>query len=90
MIDTLRTFGITTPIEAHPALSLGINEMKLSELVTAYAYLASYGKQVILKTVTKVTTLDDVVLFERQKDVGKQGARSPSLLHSLRSSHRDV
>lgn len=72
MIDTLRTFGITTPIEAHPALSLGINEMKLSELVTAYAYLASYGKQVIPKTVTKVTTLDDVVLFERQKDVGKQ------------------
>lgn len=64
VIDTFRRFGLTTPIEPHPSLALGINEVKLSELTTAYCYLASYGREVIPKTIMKVTTLDDEVLYE--------------------------
>lgn len=72
MIETLRRFGITSDISPHPALSLGIHEVKLSELTTAYSYLASYGKKVVPKTITKVTTLDDKILYEYKEETLKQ------------------
>lgn len=79
IINTLRRFGITTPIEPHPALSLGINEVKLNELTTAYAYLANYGAQVIPKTIIKVTTLDGEVLYEAQMDEEPTQVLDPDL-----------
>jgi penicillin-binding protein 2D len=64
LIKTAERLGMTTEMEALPSLALGATDVKLSELTTAYAHFASMGKQVKPTLITKVTDMDDQVLYE--------------------------
>lgn len=46
LVNTLKDFDFTTPINDNVSLALGTSEVKLSELVRGYAKLASLGKDV--------------------------------------------
>lgn len=72
LIKMAKRMGInTTNMKPVPSLALGATEIKLSELTTAYAYFASMGKQVAPVYITKITDLNDEVLYE-YKNTSKQ------------------
>lgn len=72
LIKMAKRMGInTTNMKPVPSLALGAAEIKLSELTTAYAYFASMGKQVAPVYITKITDLNDEVLYE-YKNTSKQ------------------
>lgn len=72
LIKMAKRMGInTTNMKPVPSLALGATEIKLSELTTAYAYFASMGKQVAPVYITKITDLNDEVLYEN-KNTSKQ------------------
>jgi penicillin-binding protein 2D len=67
LIKTARRFGITSPMEPNPSLALGAADVRLSELTTAYAHFASMGKEVKPVYITKVTDINDQLIYEHQK-----------------------
>lgn len=64
LINTARKLGITAKMEPLPSLALGSVEIKLSELTNAYAHFANLGTKVKPVYITKITDLDDNVLYE--------------------------
>lgn len=68
LINTARRVGITSEMEPLPSLALGATGVKLSELTTAYAHFASLGQQVKPVYITKVTDMNDQVLYEYQPE----------------------
>lgn len=66
LIRTARRLGITANMLPVPSLALGSTEIKLSELTTAYAHFANLGKKVQPIYITKITDLNDNVLYEYQ------------------------
>ncbi|NLG82486.1 MAG: PBP1A family penicillin-binding protein [Bacilli bacterium] len=67
LIKMAKRMGITANMKAVPSLALGATEIKLSELTTAYAYFASLGKKITPVYITKITDLNDEVLYEHKK-----------------------
>ena len=71
LVDTLKHFGITTPVHDTVSLALGTSEVKLSELVGAYVKIAALGKDVEPQYITKITDEKGKVLY-KAKDNFKQ------------------
>lgn len=69
---TLRDFKFTTKINDNPSLALGTSEVYLSELVNAYAHLASLGKEVTPTLITKITDMNDKVLYQAKNNTQRQ------------------
>lgn len=65
LVETLKRFGFSGDIPAIPSLALGTHEVSLKELTEGYATLANLGVQVKPTLITKVTTFDDIVLYEK-------------------------
>lgn len=66
LINTAKHLGISSKMLPVPSLALGSTEMKLSELTNAYAHFANLGKQVKPVYITKITDLNDNILYEYQ------------------------
>ncbi|MDF2701002.1 MAG: penicillin-binding protein family, partial [Haloplasmataceae bacterium] len=64
LINTAHKVGITAQMKPVPSLALGSTEIKLSEMTTAYAHFASLGKKVKPVYITKITDLNDNVIYE--------------------------
>lgn len=64
LVETLKDFGITTPVRDNLSLALGTSEVKLSELVSAYARLASLGKEVRPTYITMITDEKGKTLYK--------------------------
>ncbi len=64
MVNTLKRFGIKGDIPSIPSLALGVKEVSVKELTEAYAILANLGERVEPTMITKITTMDDEVLYE--------------------------
>ncbi len=60
-----RRFGITTPIDSRPAMSLGASDVTLIELTAAYAAIASQGVEARPYAITKIATAAGRVLYTR-------------------------
>lgn len=60
-----RRMGIVSDLAAVPSLALGTSEVTLSELVTAYVPFATGGRKAVAHGVSRVTTIDGEVLYER-------------------------
>lgn len=71
LYQTLIDFGFTTKINNNPSLALGTSEVRLSELTTAYARLASLGKEIKPVYITKILDENDQVIYVN-KDNSKQ------------------
>ena len=63
-----RRFGITTPISTVPSMVLGSNEVRVIDMVRAFAAVSAKGMSY---GITKVQTVDGEVLYERQPGKGQ-------------------
>ena len=66
VIQAARRFGISTPMEADPALALGVHEVTLLELTAAYGVLANGGMSVWPYAIKAITAADGRVLFRNE------------------------
>ncbi len=66
-----RRFGITTPITTVPSMVLGTSEVRLIDMTRAFASVSARGMSVEPHGITKVTTADGEVLFEREAQRGE-------------------
>jgi penicillin-binding protein 1A len=53
--DMARRFGVTTPVDTHPAMVLGSSDVRLIDMTRAFASVASKGVAVTPFGITKVT-----------------------------------
>jgi penicillin-binding protein 1A len=67
-----RRFGITTPISHSPAMALGSSEVRLIDMVRAYASIARGGVAVAPYGVRRVTTASGTVVYEHVDDTSRQ------------------
>jgi len=65
--DMAKRFGITTPINTHPAMVLGTSEVRLIEMTRAFASIANKGVAVTPYGITKVTT-NGVTIYAHEVD----------------------
>jgi penicillin-binding protein 1A len=63
--DVAHQLGIASPLGKDVSLALGTSEVSLLELTTAYAPFANGGEVVQPHVVTRITTRDGDVLYER-------------------------
>jgi len=66
-----RRFGITTPINTHPSMVLGSAEVRVIDMTAAFAAVARKGVSVHPYGITKVTTADGRLLYQREPDRGQ-------------------
>ena len=62
---TARRLGISSPLVANASIALGTSEVNLLQLTAAYAPFANGGSGVIPHTVTRITTREGKVLYQR-------------------------
>ena len=72
VIETTRSFGITSELPNVPSLALGSASISLLEMVQAYGVLANNGKEVDAHSITKITDIDGTTIYERKEEEGKQ------------------
>lgn len=71
LVNTLKRFKFSGNIPYIPSLALGTKEVSVEELTTAYGILANQGTYIEPTLITKITTMDDEIIYEakQQKDV---------------------
>lgn len=89
VIDTARRLGITSELNADLSLALGTNQISPLELTGAYASIANGGVTVQPYGITKITSKDGTVYYERKNEPRAKRAVSPraiSMLHEMMKS----
>ena len=66
VIATARRFGILSPLEPHPSLPLGTQEVNLIELSAAYVPLANGGFDALPYSIISIRTKEGELLYSRQ------------------------
>jgi penicillin-binding protein 1A len=66
-----RRFGITTPISTVPSMVLGSNEVRLIDMVRAFAAVSAKGQAIEPYGISKVTTTDGRVLYQHEAKSGQ-------------------
>ena len=66
-----RRFGITTPINTHPSMVLGSAEVRVIDMTAAFAAVSRKGVSVEPYGITKVTTADGRLLYQRPAERGQ-------------------
>ncbi|KTE18646.1 penicillin-binding protein [Sphingopyxis sp. H050] len=66
-----RRFGITTPINTHPSMVLGSAEVRVIDMTAAFAAVSRKGVSVQPYGITKVTTADGRLLYQRPASNGQ-------------------
>ncbi|WP_288017643.1 PBP1A family penicillin-binding protein [Blastomonas sp.] len=66
-----RRFGITTPITTLPSMVLGSSEVRVIDMVRAFAGVSSGGVAISPYGITKVTTSDGEVLYSHESDMSQ-------------------
>ena len=67
--DMARRFGVTTPINTHPAMVLGTSDVRLIDMTRAFASVAANGIAVTPYGIVKVTS-GDQTLYAHEVDNG--------------------
>ncbi|MFZ5748591.1 MAG: transglycosylase domain-containing protein [Pseudomonadota bacterium] len=65
--DMARRFGITTPVDTHPAMVLGTSDVRLIDMVRAFASVAQKGVAVTPYGITRVTA-NGQVIYQHEVD----------------------
>lgn len=66
-----RRFGITTPVNTHPSMVLGSAEVRVIDMAAAFAAVSRGGISVEPYAITKVTTADGRLLYQRPAERGQ-------------------
>ena len=72
-----RKLGFTSQLVHSPAMALGTADASLNELAIAYAAFANGGFKVSPKSISRITTSDGQVIFERHPVKKKEGVIEP-------------
>jgi penicillin-binding protein 1A len=67
-----RRFGITTPINTMPSMVLGTNDVRVIDMVRAFAAVSAKGTLITPYGIRKVTTTDGEVLYSHRPDPVQQ------------------
>lgn len=62
-----RRFGITTPINTNPSMVLGTSDVRLIDMTRAFAAVSARGQSIEPYGITKVTTVNGDLLYQREK-----------------------
>jgi len=62
-----RRFGITTPIDTNPSMVLGTSDVRLLDMVRAFAAVSARGRSIEPYGITKVTAGDGEVLYTHKE-----------------------
>ena len=62
-----RRFGITTPINTHPAMVLGSSEVRLIDMTRAFAAISARGQSIEPYGILRVTTPSGEELYKRKE-----------------------
>lgn len=89
LVNTLKRFKISGEIPSIPSLALGTYEISLQELSTAFSILASEGMYYEPTLITKITTFDDKVLYEK-KDQKQQRIANKSDVYILNEAMTSI
>ena len=65
VIDAARRLGLSGNFKAHPSLSLGVGEVRLLDLTTAYATFANGGRGVWSHGIEEISDLKGEILYRR-------------------------
>ena len=65
--DMARRFGITTPVDTHPAMVLGTSDVRLIDMTRAFASVGNKGVAVTPYGITKVTA-NGVTIYAHEVD----------------------
>lgn len=68
LVNTLKDFDFTTPINDNVSLALGTSEVYLSELVQGYAKLASLGKDVKTNYIERIVDENNKKIYTRKNN----------------------
>ncbi len=68
--NVARRFGISTPINTQPAMVLGSSEVRVIDMTAAFAAIARKGVSAAPYGITKVTTADGRLLYQRPPERG--------------------
>ena len=71
VVAMAQRLGITTPLKSHPSLALGVNEVTLLELTSAYAVLANQGLNAWPYGITEIRDTQGSILYRRTGSVGR-------------------
>jgi penicillin-binding protein 1A len=63
--DMARRFGISTPIDTHPAMVLGTSDVRLIDMTRAFASVANKGVAVTPYGITKVTAQGETIYQQK-------------------------
>lgn len=67
IIKTANKLGIISPLQRDLSLALGSSGVSMLELATAYAAFANGGYKILPYAITKISTQDGDILFEREE-----------------------
>lgn len=67
-----RRFGITTPINTLPSMVLGTSDVRLIDMVRAFAAVQAKGTSIAPYGIRKVTTTDGELLYSHTPENGQQ------------------
>lgn len=65
--DMARRFGITTPVDTHPAMVLGTSDVRLIDMTRAFASVSNKGVAVTPYGITRVTA-NGAVIYQHEVD----------------------
>jgi penicillin-binding protein 1A len=68
VVSTARRLGISSPLGADASIALGTSEVTLLELTAAFTPFADGGTPIVPFLVTRISTRDGQVLYERRGD----------------------
>ncbi len=68
IIKTARKMGITSPLKNNPALVLGVDEVKVLDIATAYLTIANGGFAVWPYAISEIYSKDGIQLYQRIPD----------------------
>ncbi|RYY28004.1 MAG: PBP1A family penicillin-binding protein [Sphingomonadales bacterium] len=68
--DMARRFGITTPVDTHPAMVLGTSDVRLIDMTRAFASVANKGVAVAPYGITRVTA-NGAVIYQHEVDTSR-------------------
>lgn len=67
VIETTRSFGITSDLPDVPSLALGSASISVDEMVTGYGMIANGGKKINSYTIDKITSREQKVIYQREQ-----------------------
>ena len=67
-----RRFGVTTPINTMPSMVLGTSDVRMVDMVRAFAEVSAKGQSLMPYGIRKVTTTEGEVLYSHRPDAAQQ------------------